>query len=84
MAEETGNPDFKYEIACSQICGQGHYAMRIAITVDEPEDYEKWLAAQRPFIEQNPELFAKVKEDAPAKVVSAENEGKKSEDKAAL
>jgi cytochrome c oxidase subunit 2 len=84
MAEETGNPDFKYEIACSQICGQGHYAMRIAITVDEPEDYEKWLAAQKPFIEQNPELFAKVKEDAPAKVVSAENEGKKSEDKAAL
>jgi cytochrome c oxidase subunit 2 len=84
MAEQTGNPDFKYEIACSQICGQGHFAMRMVIIVDEPEDYEKWLAEQKPFKETGADLFAKVLE-APAKVVSAgNNESKVGEDKAAL
>ncbi len=84
MAMETGNPDFKYEIACSQICGQGHFAMRMTLVVDEPEDYDAWLAEQKPYKEANPELFA-AKEQAPAKLVSAEGEKvKKGEEKAAL
>ena len=83
MATETGNPDFKYEIACSQICGQGHFAMRIVVVVDEPEDYEQWLAGQKPFSETGAELFAKQSEK-PASVVSAEKEVKTEEVKAAL
>ena len=85
MAEETGNPEFQYEIACSQICGQGHFAMRMVIVVDEPEDYDKWIAQQKPFKETGAELFAKALEAVPAKVVSAnEKEVKAGEDKAAL
>jgi cytochrome c oxidase subunit 2 len=57
MANETGNPDFKYELVCNQICGRGHFAMRAVIVVDEPDDYEAWVAKQKPFIESNPDLL---------------------------
>ncbi|TPE42568.1 cytochrome c oxidase subunit II [Pontibacter mangrovi] len=59
MANETGNPDFKYELACTEVCGRGHFAMRYVIVVDEPEDYEAWLEQQTPFVEQNPQVLAK-------------------------
>ncbi|WP_026463116.1 cytochrome c oxidase subunit II [Adhaeribacter aquaticus] len=83
MAEETGNPDFKYELVCSQICGRGHFAMRGTLVVDEPEDYEAWLAKEQPFLEKNPDLLAKFK-NAPVQVVTAGNEKGKIEEKAAL
>jgi cytochrome c oxidase subunit 2 len=83
MAMETGKPDFQYEIACSQICGQGHFAMRMVIVVDEPEDYDAWLAQQQPYKVKSPELFAEQTE-APATLVSGESEVKKVEEKAAL
>lgn len=41
---KTGN----YEIICTQLCGLGHYRMRGFLTVDTPEDYEKWLLEQAP------------------------------------
>ncbi|MFL5730378.1 MAG: cytochrome c oxidase subunit II, partial [Cytophagaceae bacterium] len=36
MRDELGNPEFNYELACAEICGTGHYAMRFIIVVDEP------------------------------------------------
>jgi heme/copper-type cytochrome/quinol oxidase subunit 2 len=51
-------PKFNYEIACNQICGRGHFAMKLNIIVDEPEDYVAWVASQKPFAEQNPEVLA--------------------------
>lgn len=83
MAMETGNPDFKYEISCSQICGQGHFAMRMVVIVDEPEDYDAWMAQQKPFKETAAELFAN-QQQASTELVSAKEEVKKVEDKAAL
>ena len=56
MREETGNPDFNYEIACTEICGKGHFSMRKVIEVVEPEAYQKWYAEQRSFIQMNPAL----------------------------
>lgn len=56
MREETGNPDFEYEIACTEICGRGHFGMRKVIEVVEPEEYQKWFASQKSFIEMNPAL----------------------------
>ena len=35
-----------FDIACSQLCGLGHYRMRGVITVERPEDFTTWLAAQ--------------------------------------
>ena len=36
-----------FDIACSQLCGLGHYRMRAVITVTPPADFAAWLRAQR-------------------------------------
>lgn len=43
-ANQTG----KFEIACAQLCGLGHYRMRGFFTVDTLEDFNKWLITQAP------------------------------------
>ncbi|HEY3204251.1 MAG TPA: cytochrome c oxidase subunit II [Thermoanaerobaculia bacterium] len=35
-----------WEIACAELCGLGHYRMKGFVTVDTPEDFQKWLAEQ--------------------------------------
>jgi cytochrome c oxidase subunit 2 len=55
MREELGNPDFNYEIACTEVCGRGHFAMRFVIKVVEPAEYNSWYASQKTFVEMNPE-----------------------------
>lgn len=42
----------RFELACNQICGLGHYQMRGFVHLDEPADFESWLAEQRPFSEE--------------------------------
>jgi cytochrome c oxidase subunit 2 len=39
---EAGN----YEIACSQLCGLGHYRMRGFVTVQTDDEFRAWLAEQ--------------------------------------
>jgi cytochrome c oxidase subunit 2 len=41
-ATRVGN----WEIVCAELCGLGHYRMKGFITVDAPEDFDKWLAEQ--------------------------------------
>ena len=36
-----------FDVACSQLCGLGHYRMRAVITVTAPRDFDAWLRAQR-------------------------------------
>ena len=36
----------RFDIACSQLCGLGHYRMRGVITVERPENFTGWLASQ--------------------------------------
>ena len=60
MRAETGNPDFNYEMACTEICGKGHFSMRFLVVVDEPADYEKWKASQEAWLKQNPDYLTKV------------------------
>ncbi|MGY2131715.1 cytochrome c oxidase subunit II [Hymenobacter sp. HD11105] len=62
MRAQLGNPKFNYELACSQICGRGHFAMKATIVVDEPEDYVAWFAQQKSFSEQNPDVLASFKQ----------------------
>jgi cytochrome c oxidase subunit 2 len=33
----------QYEIACSQLCGLGHYRMQGRLTVEPQEEFDKWL-----------------------------------------
>jgi cytochrome c oxidase subunit 2 len=46
MRRKVGKPDFEYEIACSQLCGLGHFRMRGFVTVQSAADYQKWMADQ--------------------------------------
>ncbi|RFM30376.1 cytochrome c oxidase subunit II [Deminuibacter soli] len=48
MKERTGNPDFQYEISCDQMCGNGHYSMKGVVEVVTQEEYDLWLAKQKP------------------------------------
>jgi cytochrome c oxidase subunit II len=36
-----------YEIACSQLCGLGHYRMRGIVRVVSPGEFDRWLASNR-------------------------------------
>jgi cytochrome c oxidase subunit 2 len=36
----------EYEIACSQLCGMGHYRMRGVLRVVDDAEYARWLAGQ--------------------------------------
>jgi len=48
MKRETGDPDFVFEISCDQMCGQGHYKMRGIIVVESQEEFDLWMAKQKP------------------------------------
>jgi len=57
MKIDSGDPDFVYEISCDQMCGQGHYKMRGTIVVESQEEFDFWMAKQKPkFYFANPEL----------------------------
>lgn len=61
MRTESGNANFNYELACSQICGRGHFAMKMAVVVDDEQDYAIWLAKQKTFTSAHPEVLANLK-----------------------
>jgi len=63
MREETGNENFNYELACAEICGDGHFTMRMIVVVDEPADYEKWKKEQKTWLSKNPEYMSHVPEE---------------------
>lgn len=47
MKEITGDPNFVYELACDQLCGNGHYSMRATIIVQTQEEFDKWAASSK-------------------------------------
>ncbi len=57
MRDKLGNQNFNYELACTEVCGRGHFAMKFIIVVDEPEDYKKWYASQETWLSQNPDYL---------------------------
>jgi cytochrome c oxidase subunit 2 len=61
MRDETGNSAFNYEMACTEICGKGHFSMKFPVFVhDTVEDYEKWKASQDSWLKQNPDYMKRV------------------------
>ncbi len=48
MKEKLNNPNFQYEIACDQLCGNGHYSMKGIINVVSQAEYDEWLIKQKP------------------------------------
>ncbi len=60
MREELGNPNFNYEMACTEICGKGHFSMKMLVIVEEKDEYDKWKASQEAWLKQNPDYLKKV------------------------
>jgi cytochrome c oxidase subunit 2 len=46
MRLRLARPDFEYEIACSQLCGLGHYRMRGFLNVTTDAQYQAYLAEE--------------------------------------
>jgi cytochrome c oxidase subunit 2 len=36
----------QFELPCAELCGWGHYTMRGRLTVESPEDFDRWLREQ--------------------------------------
>jgi cytochrome c oxidase subunit 2 len=75
MKKKTGDPDFVYEISCDQMCGQGHFKMRGTIVVESQEDFDLWMAKQKPkyylaFPDKDPDA-KKVVPDTATKIAAA-------------
>lgn len=65
MREQTGNPDFNYELVCNKICGKSHYGMKGIITVLEQDEYDAWYKEnqENSFLKLNPDYISQVPED---------------------
>lgn len=63
MRKKTGNPDFNYEIACAEVCGQGHFSMRMIVVVVEPDEFDAWKKEQQTMIQRDPGLMKYVSDD---------------------
>jgi cytochrome c oxidase subunit 2 len=55
MRARTGNPEFRYEIACAQLCGLGHYRMQGYVTVLTADEFQKWMEAEQAKLVEAPE-----------------------------
>jgi cytochrome c oxidase subunit 2 len=60
MRDEIGNQNFNYEMACAEICGRGHFSMKMTVIVEEEEEYNKWKKSQETWLKQNPDFLNKV------------------------
>jgi len=64
MIEESGNPNFVYEISCDQMCGKGHTGMRGTIIVETQQEFDLWMATKKPqYLVANPEMDPSAKKD---------------------
>lgn len=60
---DTGEPkwqNFNYELACAEICGRGHFSMRLLIEVVEEDEYEEWYAEQKSWLSTHEDYLSKV------------------------
>lgn len=60
---------FNYELACAELCGNGHYSMRRIVEVVTEEEYERWLKEQTPYYES-----AIKKDEVPAEEITDADE----------
>jgi cytochrome c oxidase subunit 2 len=50
MRKKLKNDKFDYYIVCNKICGTSHYAMKLLVIAETPEEYKAWLAKQPEFM----------------------------------
>ena len=70
--EEPKWKNFNYELACTEVCGSGHFAMRMLIIVEEPEEFDKWYDDQQSWANKNADYITSILE---TENVQAESSG---------
>ena len=50
MRVRTDNPKFEYLLYCNKICGGSHYNMQKVVRVVTAEEYQDWIAKQKPYL----------------------------------
>ncbi|AZQ62567.1 cytochrome c oxidase subunit II [Flammeovirga pectinis] len=58
MRTKTNNPKFNYELACTEVCGYGHFGMRRIVKIVSQAEYDEWLMKQKSWLEKNPDYMA--------------------------
>jgi cytochrome c oxidase subunit 2 len=71
MRKKLKNDKFDYYILCNKICGTSHYAMKMLVVIDTPEEYAKWLGEQKEFM---PKASAAVTADGGMKTAEPKKE----------
>jgi cytochrome c oxidase subunit 2 len=49
MRVKLNNENFNYELACTEVCGRGHFSMKRNVVVVTEEEYQEWLRKQKPY-----------------------------------
>jgi cytochrome c oxidase subunit 2 len=60
MRDELGNQAFNYEMACTEICGRGHFSMKMSVVVETQEEFDRWKLSQESWLMQNPSYKDKI------------------------
>jgi cytochrome c oxidase subunit 2 len=50
MRSRTDNPKFEYLLYCNKVCGANHYNMQEVVRVVSQEEYNEWIARQKPYL----------------------------------
>jgi cytochrome c oxidase subunit 2 len=73
MREITKNPEFVYEIPCSEMCGKGHYSMKGTVIVETKAEFEKWLSEQKTYYSMHNGVAEAPKAEMPANAVPSDS-----------
>lgn len=84
MRATLGNPEFTYEIACTEVCGRGHFGMRSTLIVHEQDEYDEWFKAQQSFLAKNPDYMKNVPDNLKKLAEQSVQENKKTTGMASL
>ena len=71
MRVKTDNPKFEYLLYCNKICGGIHYNMQKVVRVVTQEEYQDWIAKQKPYLTDKLKQELKLAEVKPAITVPA-------------
>lgn len=63
MRVKTDNPKFEYLLYCNKICGGVHYNMQKVVRIVSAEEYQDWIAKQKPYLTDKLKTELKVAEN---------------------
>lgn len=69
MKAETNNPDFEYQLNCTEVCGQGHFSMRMPMKVMEEDEYLAWVADHKSWMSGQDKYLSQIPQNLRAKAI---------------